>query len=67
MRFIVETDDRRIVGILDLGQRDFKRQRVTRIETGIDVLKARKTFNEKPRAAEQYQRKRNFGDDQSVA
>src|SRR4029077_6819563 len=36
-------------------------------ETGIHILQARETFNEKARVAEQHQRKRDFGDDQSVA
>ena len=30
-------------------------------------MQARETFDEKPRAAEQHQRERDFGDDQSVA
>ena len=38
-------------------QRNLERQRVARIETGIHVLQARETFDEKPGAAEQHQRR----------
>src|SRR5207247_8452044 len=67
LRFVVETDDRWVVGVLHFRQRNLERQCVTRIETRIDVLESGETFNEKPRAAEQYQRERDFGDNQSVA
>src|SRR5258707_12427043 len=67
LRFVIETDDRRIIGILNLRERNLERQCVARIETGIHVLQTREAFHEKPGAAEQDERKRDFGDDESVA
>src|SRR5262249_36787120 len=66
LRFIVEADDRWIVRILHLWHRNLERQRIMRIETGIHVLKTRETFDEKPGAAKQHQRQRDFGDNQSI-
>jgi hypothetical protein len=67
LRFIIETDNRCVVRILQFRQRNLERQGVARIETGIHVLEPREAFDEKSGSTQQDERQRHFSDDKSVA
>ena len=55
-----------LVRIAKRGKRNFGRQNIVRVETGIDVLQPNETFEEQSRSGQQDERERHFGDDERV-
>src|SRR4030095_7626452 len=66
LRFIAKVNDRLVVGILQLGEGDLRRQNMVRIETRVDVLETDKTLHEQASAGEENESKRDFRDDEGV-
>ena len=66
-RFFIKTAYVAVSWILSRGQRDLHGEQSLAVESHIDLLKLGKALDQKPRANQQHERKRNLNDNQRAA